>query len=119
MQLKQDKQERFLDKWFIAPIREEIDFVAKAIEKIEVKEIRACLTLILSRTVRSCRATTHADLATLFEPVMTTYYCSKHGKICKPLFTIVGWWERYANDTVKRLAEFERLRTDTEQICLN
>ncbi|MDQ3321117.1 MAG: site-specific DNA-methyltransferase, partial [Acidobacteriota bacterium] len=75
--------------------------------------------MILSRTIRSCRATTHADLATLVEPVTTTYYCAKHGKICKPLFTIVSWWERYSTDTVKRLAEFDNLRTDTEQICLN
>ncbi len=119
VKLKQDKQGRFLDKWFVAPVREEIDFVAKAIEKIEDKEIRDVLTVILSRTVRSCRATTHADLATLVEPVTTTYYCAKHGKICKPLFTIVGWWERYATDTVKRLAEFDKLRTDTAQICLN
>jgi hypothetical protein len=77
------------------------------------------LTVILSRTIRSCRATTHADLATLVEPITTTYYCDKHGKICKPLFTIVSWWERYATDTVKRLAEFDKLRTDTKQICLN
>lgn len=119
VKLKQDKQERFLDKWFIAPIREEIEFVAKAIEKVESEEIRACLMIILSRTVRSCRATTHADLATLVEPVTTTYYCKKHGKICKPLFTIVSWWERYVADTIRRLAEFDRLRTDTNQICLN
>ncbi len=119
VKLKQDKQERFLDKWFVAPVREEIDFVAKAIEKIESEEIRDVLTVILSRTIRSCRATTHADLATLVEPVTTTYYCAKHGKICKPLFTIVSWWERYAADTVKRLAQFDKLRTDTAQICLN
>jgi hypothetical protein len=119
VKLKQDTQERFLDRWFIAPVREEIDFVAKAIEKIESQEIRDVLTVILSRTVRSCRATTHADLATLVEPVTTTYYCAKHGKICKPLFTIVAWWERYAADTIKRLAEFDNLRTDTQQICLN
>ena len=119
VKLKQDNQERFLDKWFIETVREEIEFVAKAIEKIESQEIRACLTVILSRTVRSCRATTHADLATLVEPVTTTYYCAKHGKICKPLFTIVSWWERYAADTIKRLAEFDKLRTDTNQICLN
>lgn len=119
IRLKQDQSERFLDKWFIAPVREEIEFVAKQIEKIESKEIRDVLTIILSRTVRSCRATTHADLATLVEPVTTTYYCAKHGKICKPLFTIVSWWERYAKDTLKRLAEFDNLRTDTQQICLN
>jgi hypothetical protein len=119
IKLKQDKAERFLDKWFIAPVREEIDFVSGLIAKVESKEIRDVLTVILSRTIRSCRATTHADLATLVEPVTTTYYCAKHGKICKPLFTIVSWWERYAADTVKRLADFDKLRTDTEQICLN
>lgn len=119
IKLRQENDERFLDKWFIETVREEIEFVAKQIEKIESKEIRDVLTIILSRTVRSCRATTHADLATLVEPVTTTYYCRKHGKICKPLFTIVSWWERYANDTIKRLAEFDRLRTDTNQICLN
>lgn len=119
VKLKQDKNERFLDKWFIAPIREEIDFISEQIKRVENKEIRDVLTVILSRTIRSCRATTHADLATLVEPVTTTYYCAKHGKICKPLFTIVGWWERYAADTVKRLAGFDCLRTNTEQICLN
>ena len=119
IKLKQDEQERFLDKWFVASVREEIDFVSKTIEKIENVEIRDVLTVILSRTVRSCRATTHADLATLVNPVTTTYYCAKHGKICKPLFTIVSWWERYAADTVKRLAEFDKLRTETFQICLN
>jgi DNA methylase len=119
VKLKQDKQERFLDKWFVETVREEIEFVAKIVEKIENKEIRDILKVILSRTVRSCRATMHADLATLFEPVTTTYYCKKHGKICKPLFTIVSWWERYAADTIKRLAEFDNLRTKTQQICLN
>lgn len=119
VKLKQNTQERFLDKWFIAPIREEIEFVAKAIERVKNKEIRDILTVILSRTIRSCRATTHADLATLIEPVTTTYYCKKHSKICKPLFTIVSWWERYSADTIKRLAEFDKLRTETHQICLN
>jgi hypothetical protein len=119
VKLKQDKQERFLDKWFVETVREEIEFVAKAIEKVESKEIRDVLKVILSRTVRSCRATMHADLATLLEPVTTTYYCAKHGKICKPLFTIVSWWERYSTDTIKRLAEFDTLRTETNQICLN
>ncbi len=113
IKLKQDEQKRFLDKWFVASVREEIDFVAKQIEKVESREIRDVLTVILSRTIRSCRATTHADLATLVEPVTTTYYCAKHGKICKPLFTIVSWWERYAADTVKRLAEFDKLRNET------
>ncbi len=76
------------------------------------------LSIILSRTIRSCRATTHADLATLKEPVTAIYYCSKHGKVCKPLFSILSWWERYSKDTLDRLCQFNNLRTDTYQICL-
>ncbi|MDD4516441.1 MAG: site-specific DNA-methyltransferase, partial [Massilibacteroides sp.] len=76
------------------------------------------MSIILSRTIRSCRATTHSDLGTLFEPVIAPYYCKKHGKICKPLFSILSWWERYTKDTIKRLAEFEHLRTNTFQLCL-
>ena len=77
------------------------------------------MAIILSRTVRSCRATTHADLATLKkEPVATTYYCKKHGKICKPIFSIKGWRQRYTTDTLSRLKEFDRLRTETFQTCL-
>jgi len=74
---------------------------------------------MLSRTARSCRATTHADLATLKNPVFTTYYCKKHGKICKPLFSIIDWWQRYCFDTLKRLQDFEKTRTQTMQICLH
>lgn len=76
------------------------------------------MTIILSRTMRSCRATTHADLATLKEPVISTYYCSKHGKICKPLFSILKWWEKYSKDTIKRIDQYNKLRTNSFQYCL-
>ena len=116
--LKQKSNNTFLDKWFLQPVRDEIDFVFEEIRKIENVNLKKILTIILSRTVRSCRATTHADLATLKEPVTATYYCKKHGKICKPLFSIFSWWKRYGNDTINRLKEFNRLRTDTYQKCL-
>ena len=69
------------------------------------------MAVILSRTIRSCRATTHSDLATLKEPQITTYYCWKHKKICKPLFSIKYWFERYANDTISRIREFQKLKS--------
>jgi len=116
--LKQKKNDSFLDKWFLQVVRNEIDFVFKQIESIKNLETKKILALVLSRTVRSCRATTHADLATLKEPVTTTYYCKKHGKICKPLFSILSWWQRYAQDTIKRIIQFNKLRTDTFQKCL-
>ncbi|MGN0235151.1 MAG: DNA methyltransferase [Paludibacteraceae bacterium] len=118
IQLKQEKQETFLDKWFTQQIRNEIEFVYSQIALIQDKKIHDLLCIILSRTMRSCRATTHADLGTLKDAVTTTYYCSKHGKICKPLFSILKWWETYSKDTIQRLQEFSKLRTDTFQQCL-
>lgn len=116
--LKQDKDDRFLDKWYSQHIREEIECLFDEIKKIKNLNTKKILCVILSRTIRSCRATTHADLATLIEPITTTYYCSKHGKICKPLFSILKWWNTYTKDTVKRLKEFDTLRTNTFQTCL-
>ncbi len=118
IKVSQDKKDTFLDKWFLAPVREEIDFLFEKIKKIDDPNVKKTLAIILSRTVRSCRATTHADLATLKEPVITTYYCKKHGKICKPIFSILKWWRRYSIDTLNRLLEFDKLRTNTMQLCI-
>jgi hypothetical protein len=118
IKLLQEKADSFLDKWYIQHIRDEIEFVFDQIKKINNKNTKKILSIILSRTIRSCRATTHADLATLVEPVTTTYYCSKHGKICKPLFSILKWWESYAKDTIKRLIQHDKLRKDTFHTCL-
>lgn len=118
IKLEQKKNTTFLDKWFISVVRDEIDFTFEEIKKIENIKTRHLLALVLSRTVRSCRATTHSDLATLKEPMLSTYYCKKHGKICKPIFTIMNWWKRYSQDTIERLVEFDKLRTKTYQRCL-
>ncbi|MBN2531654.1 MAG: hypothetical protein JXB88_02115 [Spirochaetales bacterium] len=114
----QDKRDTFLEKWFLFPVRKEIDFMLCELQQFDNSKIKNILYLILSRTIRSCRATTHADLATLKEPVHATYYCKKHGKICKPIFSIKNWWHTYTKDTIKRIKDFEKLRTDTFQICL-
>ena len=118
IQLRQKKNDTFLDKWYSQHIRNEIDFVFERIKEIKNTSTKKIVSIILSRTIRSCRATTHADLATLLEPITTTYYCSKHGKICKPLFSVMKWWKTYAKDTVARLQQFDKLRTSTFQLCL-
>ncbi len=68
IELKQEKTETFLDKWFLKVVRDEIDFVFDEIKKIKDIPTKRILSIVLSRTIRSCRATTHSDLATLFEP---------------------------------------------------
>lgn len=118
LEIGQCKSNNFLEKWYIEPVRKEIDFAFEQLKKVKNPATKKIITIILSRTIRSCRATTHADLATLKAPVTQTYYCKKHGKMCKPLFSIFSWWERYCKDTIKRLYEFDRLRTNTYQYCL-
>lgn len=118
LKIKQEKADNFLEKWYLQPIKNEIDFVFDLLKQIKNPTTKKVITIILSRTIRSCRATTHADLATLKEPVTQTYYCRKHGKICKPLFSMLSWWERYSKDTIKRLAEYSKLKTATYQTCL-
>jgi hypothetical protein len=118
IQLRQEGGDGFLSKWYLQPIRAEIDFVFQLTQKIEDRDMRELAGVILSRAVRSCRATTHSDLATLKEPVTAPYYCVKHGKICKPLFSLQSRWETYRKDTFRRLAQFAELRTDTLQQVL-
>ena len=118
IKIRQDKDNTFLDKWLLFPVREEVNFLLGELKKIDDDNIKTVISIILSRTVRSCRATTHADLATLKQPVIAPYYCKKHGKICKPIFSIKKWWQRYTQDTLDRLKEFDKLRTNSFQICL-
>ena len=113
VQLHSESNTGFLDKWYIPSIRKEIDFLFQEIKKTKEKNNKKILAVILSRTIRSCRATTHSDLATLKQPQVTSYYCWKHKKICKPLFSIKSWFNRYAKDTVNRIETFAKLKTNT------
>lgn len=108
----------FLDVWFFPSVRAEVEAARRAIDTIKDPQMRDMLRMILSRAARSGRATTHADLATLKTPATETYYCAKHGKVCKPLLSMLGWWRRYWQDTAARLAQFDKLRSDALQTCL-
>ncbi|MCY4418945.1 MAG: DNA methyltransferase [Cytophagales bacterium] len=108
----------FLLKWYPPNMREEIRILKEGILGIKDKGLREIAMVVLSRTLRSCRATRHEDLATLKEAITGPYYCKKHGKICRPLLSMEGWWRRYTEDTLQRLDIFDGLRSPTEQTCL-
>ena len=118
IQLRQAQDGSFLSRWYSASVRNEIEFLRCQIMTEADRVIRNVLLLARTRTLRSCRATTHADLATLKDPVLEPYYCRKHSKICKPILTATKWWERYVLDSVSRIAEFRLLRAPTHQVCL-
>jgi DNA modification methylase len=113
-----DTRNSFLDKWYIPNIRKEAQFNLYFIKNITDEKIRKTLMVILSRSIRSVRATTHMDLDRLKEPQYYPYYCYKHFKICKPVFSIIPTFKRYANDTLKRLSEYKNLKTNAYQVVL-
>ncbi|MDP2909437.1 MAG: DNA methyltransferase [Nanoarchaeota archaeon] len=100
----------FITKWFSKRIKQELFFYLKLTESMKDEKIRNAMRVILSRTARSCRATTHSDLATLKEPQEGPYYCSKHRKICTPINTIIKHLRRNTYDTVKRLKTYSNLK---------
>ncbi|WP_293444852.1 DNA methyltransferase [Persephonella sp.] len=116
--LSQEMGNSFLDRWYIPSVREEAQKILNIIQNVKDENIKKTLMVILSRTVRSVRATTHMDLDRLKEPQYTPYYCYKHFKICKPVFSLIPMFKKYAKDTVKRLAEYKNLKTNAYQEVL-
>ncbi len=108
----------FLDKWYLPNVRKETEIILSYIKKISDGKLRKTLMVILSRSIRSARATTHMDLDRLKKPQYTPYYCYKHFKICKPVFRLLPIFQRYVKDTIKRIAEYQRLKTDAFQVVL-
>lgn len=108
--LNEKEMNNFLNKWFSKRVRQESFYYIKLLDKVEDEDLRNVLRIILSRTARSCRATTHSDLATLTEPQNGPYYCRKHKKLCTPINSIVKHLIRYTYDTINRLNEFSKLK---------
>jgi hypothetical protein len=100
----------FLSRWFTERQRAEMKCYLDQISLENDPETRDVMRIVLSRAVRSCRATKHIDLATLITPQSEPYYCRKHFRICKPLTSIVRHLMRYTEDTIKRIREFQSLR---------
>jgi hypothetical protein len=108
----------FLDKWYMDNIKREMSFIKSYLDRGEDMTIVDLLKVLLSRTIRSCRATTHSDLAHLKEPQTAPYYCYKHKKICIPLYTLKDKFKKYALDTLVRARQFDSLRQNVESVAV-
>ncbi|MFX1293434.1 MAG: hypothetical protein ACFFD2_01050, partial [Promethearchaeota archaeon] len=73
------------------------------------------LKVILSRTARSCRLVFHFELTRQNKPIYEPYVCHKHlNKVCTPLTTIILHLKKYCKDTLRRIKEFKKLRTNAK-----
>jgi hypothetical protein len=69
--------------------------------------------LILCRSARSARLTTHFDLDFPRRPVREPYYCHKHKRTCRPVDEAQKFLRRYSTDTASRIREFAAIRRAT------
>jgi hypothetical protein len=103
----------FLDTWFAIPVIHQALLAKEFLEKIDSEKNRKLITVMLSRSIRSCRVTPHYQLELLDNPVYGPYYCFKHKKICRPILSMVKMFSKYAQDTISRLAEFSAVKRNT------
>jgi DNA modification methylase len=69
------------------------------------------LRVILSRSARSARLTTHFDLDFPKRPQTEPYWCYKHSRTCQPTADALQFLNRYSEDSVKRVEAFSKLQT--------
>lgn len=67
--------------------------------------------VVLSRSARSARRTTHFDLDFPRKPIRKSYWCYKHRRTCSPVQEASKFLRRYTTDTVRRIRAFADLRT--------
>ena len=108
----------WLQRWY-APmaLRELLAYRAAAGQLDD--PIREVAHVILSRSARSARLTTHFDLDFPRQPVTDAYYCHKHKRTCAPVEEASKFLRRYTSDTSERIRAFASLRTRAESLVLH
>ncbi len=104
-----DTKSEYLKEWFSERALQEILFYRSIIKDYRNQDI---LKIILSRSARSARLIPHYDLARPKKPVRQTYWCIKHKRYCDPINEALKFINRYSLDTIKRIKEFDKLRTE-------
>jgi len=101
----------YLQKWFAHQSLRELLSYLHLIER-QGYEYQDLLRIILSRSARSARLTTHFDLDFPKQPQIEPYYCYKHSRTCSPTQEAFKFLNRYSLDTIRRLKEYSKLRTN-------
>jgi len=103
--------DQYLKQWFAPKALTELLTYRKIIENREYL-YQDLLKIILSRSARSARLTTHFDLDFPKEPQNGPYWCYKHGRTCQPTQEAYKFIYRYSYDTLERINQFSKVRTN-------
>jgi hypothetical protein len=99
----------YLREWFAPRALSELLFYRQLISDYESAELMA---VVLSRAARSARLTTHFGLDFPKRPQTEPYACAKHHRVCRPTQEAYKFLRRYSLDTIARVKDYGRLRSD-------
>lgn len=111
-----DTDNNYLLEWYAKQARRELLTYRSLINNYHYHDL---LKIILSRSARSARLTTHFDLDFPKKPQTESYYCYKHSRSCSPIQEALGFLRRYSLDTIERIEEFAALQTNAHVAILN
>lgn len=103
----------FLLKWFAPQTLSELLLFRHLSNEYHHKDL---LKIILCRSARSARLTTHFDLDFPKNPVTGPYECYKHRRVCQPTTSAYKFLYRYALDSLKRIEEYKSIKTNSKVI---
>jgi hypothetical protein len=98
----------YVRTWFAPSARKDLLRFRSLAAEYEHADV---LRVILARSARSARRTSHFDLDFPREPQLEPYWCYKHRRECKPVERADHFIRRYTLDTLARLKEFSRVRS--------
>jgi hypothetical protein len=103
----------YLNAWFAPRTLQELLCYRSIIGGYSNQDV---LKVILTRSARSARLISHYDLARPKQPLKAgeSYYCVKHRRTCMPTEEAGKFLNRYSQDTIRRMADFEKLRTSAD-----
>ncbi|MBN1596588.1 class I SAM-dependent methyltransferase [candidate division FCPU426 bacterium] len=99
----------YVKTWFSQNTQKELLHFNNLIDNYTYKDL---LKIILTRSARSARLVTHYDLDFPKKPQTEPYFCYKHNKTCQPVNEAYKFLFRYTLDTLGRIKEFAKLRTN-------
>ena len=97
----------YLQQWFAPEALSQLIAYRDLIPEYHYQDM---LKIILSRSARSARLTTHFDLDFPRQPQIESYDCYKHKRVCKPTRHAKQFLTRYSHDTIRRIKEFTHTR---------
>ena len=101
----------WLRRWYSKRALGELLAYRSALDGLDEPAIDAA-KVILSRSARSARLTTHFDLDFPRAPTKEPYSCLKHKRECRPVDEAAKFLRRYTRDTVTRIRGFAAVRKD-------